>query len=103
MTTTRINHTGHNHPNTTAARTACRKALRTAPVEVPTYAAALVGKGKALHLAFLGHDGALIGTRCGAGMGRGVKKNSPYYAAGSVPLADITCRGCSSRFGIAHN
>jgi hypothetical protein len=26
MTTTRINHTGHNHPSTTAARTACRKA-----------------------------------------------------------------------------
>lgn len=26
MTTTRTNHTGHDHPNTTAARTACRKA-----------------------------------------------------------------------------
>ena len=27
MTNTRIDHTGHNHPSTTAARTACRKAL----------------------------------------------------------------------------
>lgn len=27
MTTTRISHTGHDHPNTTAARTACRKQM----------------------------------------------------------------------------
>lgn len=27
MTTTRINHRAHNHPNTLAARTACRKSL----------------------------------------------------------------------------
>jgi hypothetical protein len=29
MTTTRIDHTGHPHANTTAARTACRKAMTT--------------------------------------------------------------------------
>lgn len=28
MTNTRIDHTGHNHPNTTAARQGCRKAYR---------------------------------------------------------------------------
>lgn len=27
MTNTRINHTGHDHPNTSAARTACRKSV----------------------------------------------------------------------------
>lgn len=31
MTTTRINHTGHDHPNTTAARTACRRTMTAAP------------------------------------------------------------------------
>jgi hypothetical protein len=38
MTTTRIDHTGHNHPNTTAARTACRKAINagTAPSQMVT-------------------------------------------------------------------
>jgi hypothetical protein len=35
MTTTRINHTGHDHPNTTAARTACRKAMKTTPEVAP--------------------------------------------------------------------
>lgn len=39
MTTTRINHTGHNHPNTTAARTACRKAMAKAtPAAAPVAA-----------------------------------------------------------------
>jgi hypothetical protein len=28
MTTTRINHTGHNHPNTPAARAKCRNDIR---------------------------------------------------------------------------
>jgi hypothetical protein len=33
MTNTRINHTGHDHPNTTAARTACRKAMKAATAD----------------------------------------------------------------------
>ncbi len=37
MTTTRINHTGHNHPNTTAARTACRNELRAADAAIDTH------------------------------------------------------------------
>jgi hypothetical protein len=38
--TNRIDHTGHTHPNTTAARTACRKALKvTLPVPAPYVAA----------------------------------------------------------------
>lgn len=32
MTTTRINHTGHNHPSTTKARQACRKLVAGAVV-----------------------------------------------------------------------
>ena len=28
MTTTRINHIGHDHPSTTTARTACRKSMK---------------------------------------------------------------------------
>ena len=88
MTTTRINHTGHNHPNTTSARTACRKAT-TAPV----FHLVAVGKGKMAHAAFIGHDGAVTGTRCGAGLGRGVRKNSPLTVWTSA-TNDVNCHRC---------
>src|ERR1700755_6540 len=41
MTTNRINHTGHNHPNTPAARAACRKNVS---VATPPVAAARNGE-----------------------------------------------------------
>lgn len=33
----RIDHTGHNHPNTTAARTACRNEIREAAARIDAY------------------------------------------------------------------
>jgi hypothetical protein len=89
MTTTRINHTGHNHPNTTAARTACRKAMKT-PVELPTRV--VVGNGKAIHKAVLAEDGMVIGARCGAGLQRGVRKASSYRA---IKTDAMTCDRCA--------
>lgn len=104
MTTTRISHTGHNHPSTTAARTACRKALKsTAPVSKPQpMAPALrVGNGKAVHLAVV--DGnTVIGARCGSGLTRS-GRDSDYKFLGHRYVADITCRGCAARYGQAHN
>lgn len=41
MTTTRINHTGHNHPNTPAARAKCRTELRAADARVDAHYAAV--------------------------------------------------------------
>lgn len=102
MTTTRIDHTGHNHPKTTAARTACRKAMKNAAPAVTLYPVATVGKGNALHLALL-DNGTVYAVRCGAGLGRGVRKNSPIVRREDSPMADVTCRGCTSRHGLAHN
>lgn len=93
MTTTRISHTGHNHPSTTAARTACRKAMKNAtPV---TYPLATVGRStKVAHLAVLADD-SLVAVRCGAGYGRR-GNTSPFYRAGTGTAADITCGRCAA-------
>jgi len=100
MTTTRISHTGHNHPSTTAARTACRKALRSA--SKPTVHGVAVGNGKAWHIAEANVDGTIWGVRCGAGLGRGVKKNSPLTSLGMIELDMVTCKGCRAKYGQAH-
>jgi hypothetical protein len=91
MTTTRINHTGHDHANTTTARTACRKAMAATPA--PVFHMVVVGNGKVRHTAYLGHDGVVLGARCGAGLGRGVRKNSPLTAWIS-DVNDVNCNRC---------
>jgi len=92
MTTTRINHTGHAHANTTAARTACRKA---ASVKIETYAICAVGNGKQTHIAVLGHDGTLIGAKCGAGLQRGVRKASSVRRLADLPIGSVVgCHRC---------
>lgn len=89
MTTTRIDHTGHNHPRTTAARTACRKAMK-----VETVAIATVGRGAATHLAVMVDD-RLIGVRCGAGLQRGRRAASSYALVTNMnTLSDVTCGRC---------
>lgn len=93
MTTTRINHTGHNHPNTTAARTLCRKAFRTETVPSITVPLATVGNGKASHVAEL-DNGQVIGVRCGAGLGRGVRGNSTFRFMDLGAIEDVTCTKC---------
>lgn len=88
MTTTRISHTGHNHPSTTAARTACRKAMKAAPKFELTLTT--VGKGKAVHYV----DHAVNTTRCGKNF---VEKDT---VGGSIDA--VTCKGCRSKYGQAH-
>lgn len=94
MTTTRIDHTGHNHPSTTAARTACRKAMKaTTPVLHPT---CVVGRSTVRHLAIIA-DGTLVAADCGAGMGRGVRKNSPLYRQADAAASEIGCTKCAKK------
>jgi hypothetical protein len=88
MTTTRISHTGHNHPNTTAARTACRKAMKA--TKVGSLELAIVGNGKAVHYI----DKAVGTTRCG--------KTPNAIPAGFGEITDVTCKGCRSKYGQAH-
>jgi hypothetical protein len=88
MTTTRISHTGHNHPSTPAARTACRKAMKATKVgglEICT-----VGNGKAVHYV----DVAVGTTRCG--------KADPKVITFGGHIDDVTCKGCRSKYGQAH-
>ena len=87
MTTTRINHTGHNHPNTTAARTACRKTMKTAPIG--DLQLATIGNGMRLHYV----DMAVMTTRCG--------KVQPVFTRMGT-IADVDCKGCRSKYGQAH-
>lgn len=89
MTTTRINHTGHAHPSTTAARTACRKAMKATPAPVVTVPTCLVGMGRAVHRAVM-NDDTLIGARCGAGLKRD-GSDSNYIKNGNLPISSITC------------
>jgi hypothetical protein len=98
MTTTRINHTGHAHANTTAARTACRKAAaKFVAATTPMILAAKVGAGKAIHAAERGTYGdGTIGTRCGTGAMTTVK------GIGDVELDSITCKACINKHGQAH-
>jgi hypothetical protein len=93
MTTTRISHTGHNHPNTTAARTACRKAIKATPVTpAPLPLRVIVGKGKAVHAAVIAADGTAIGAACGAGLQRGLRATSSLR---SIRTAGMTCDRCA--------
>lgn len=96
MNTTRINHTGHNHPSTTAARTACRKAMKATPpaeILIPTFMLVVVGKGKVRHAANLGHDGKVLGARCGAGLQRGMRAASSFTFWAS-DVNDVNCNRC---------
>lgn len=96
MTTTRINHTGHAHANTTAARTACRKSLGhlagtvfapVAPVEVPMFTLGVVGRGKVRH-SVLVVDGNVIGVKCGADKGRS------DISTWTCEINDVNCHRC---------
>jgi len=99
MTTTRISHTGHNHPNTTAARTACRKALKATR---PTVVGVKVGNGKAIHIAEANIDDTIWGIRCGAGVTK-VSTASAWKSLGRIDLADVTCKSCNAKYGQAHS
>ena len=81
MTTTRINHTGHNHPNTTAARTACRKALAT--VVLPPNVVGV--RGGKVHL---GNADTFPVCRTG-GQDSGRTRYMETTAA-------VTCKGCGA-------
>jgi hypothetical protein len=98
MTTTRISHTGHNHPNTTAARTACRKAMKATKA---TVVGVTVGKGKAIHIAEANMDDTIWGVRCGAGATR-VGNASTWTSLGRIDLDQVTCRSCNAKHGQAH-
>lgn len=93
MTTTRINHTGHDHANTTAARTACRKALATTTASAPVFTLVAVGNGKVRHAANLAHDGQVLGARCGAGLQRGLRAQSTFTSWTS-DINDVNCNRC---------
>lgn len=97
MTTTRINHRAHDHANTLAARTACRKQMAKFRAEIAdavaaaknTLELATVGNGMRLHYI----DKAVNTTRCG--------KVQPVFARmGSI--TDVDCKGCRSKYGQAH-
>jgi len=79
------------HAQTPAARKACRKAAKSAPVvKVPTVNTGRVGKGKATHM-IEGH-GQL--TRCGI---------STFTVIGEAPLTSVTCKSCAAKYGHAHS
>lgn len=89
MTTTRINHTGHNHSNTTAARTACRKAMKANTPTKATVELATVGNGTRHHYI----DPATGATRCG--------KDQPVWVRTDT-IDAVDCKGCRSKYGQAH-
>lgn len=90
MTTTRISHTGHNHPSTTAARTECRKAMKATTKAVPTVDLATIGNGVRFHYI----DNATGTTRCG--------KVQPVFVR-TAPITDVDCVSCRNKFGQAHS
>lgn len=90
MTTTRIDHTGHNHPSTTAARTACRKAIKATPV---TTKLALVGNGKFTHHPVMADD-TLVGVSCGQGLQRGRRRASTYTLITVDGTVAPSCHKC---------
>lgn len=91
-----INHrTACTHAQTPAARKACRKAARTAaPVAPKLFPVAVIGRSNVGHLAVM-HDGKAIAVDCGAGLGRGVRRNSPVYFQGMEAAEGITCTKCT--------
>lgn len=92
-----INHKANcTHAQTPAARKACRKAARTAAAPVATYDAMKLGKGQAIHLALRYDDGQLLGTQCGSGLYRGVRRPPAMYALKDRVTAEyITCTKCA--------
>lgn len=97
MTTTRINHRAHDHANTVAARTACRKSMAKFRAEIAeavtaakaTLEIATVGNGTRFHYI----DKAVGTTRCG--------KDQPVFVRmDSIDAVD--CKGCRSKYGQAH-
>jgi hypothetical protein len=87
MTTTRINHTGHDHPNTTAARTACRTALRKmAETPAPVVRNVISVKGGAVHAPNAFVDGAFPLCRNGSMSNLGTR-----YRLTDAP---VSCRNC---------
>jgi hypothetical protein len=90
MNTTRISHTGHNHPSTTAARTACRKAMKATPEAPAKPALDLYTSGNGLRLHYV--DGTT--TRCG--------REQPVFARTGTIL-DVDCKSCRNKYGVAHN
>lgn len=90
---TRINHTGHDHPNTTAARTACRKAMKSAP----TYTLVSTRGSRVTHAAEGAPDarGYYI-IDCGSGLNTvGTHRSAMYRKA--VGATELTCRKCVAR------
>lgn len=94
MTTTRINHTGHNHSSTTAARTACRKAMKATPV-VELVPVCHVGKGNTTHRLVVTDANVTVGAHCGAGLQRGRRAASPIHRLADAPATDINCGRCN--------
>jgi hypothetical protein len=101
MTTTRINHTGHNHPSTTTARTACRKAMKVT-AKVTLVDGGRVGRGNAIHISIVATDGSMYGVKCGAGMTRSAMRgNSALTNLGRIDLTTVTCKTCRASYGQA--
>jgi hypothetical protein len=94
MNTTRIDHTGHNHPSTTAARTACRKALAAGPT-VELVPVCHIGRSSTTHALVVTDTGVTVGARCGAGLQRGRRAPSAIYRAADAPVATIDCGRCN--------
>lgn len=90
MTTTRINHTGHNHPSTTAARTACRAAMAT--TTEPTYVVGRIGVGTSIHRLT---DAQANGAWCGTGYNRRGRKTRVLVTDTAAPFSAITCARCA--------
>jgi hypothetical protein len=86
MTTTRINHTDHNHPNTTAARTACRKAMKNTPEVTPEPRNVVAMAGGKVHAPNTFVDGIYPLCRNGSMSTR----NTKYR----VTDAPVSCRNC---------
>lgn len=95
MTTTRINHTGHAHASTTAARTACRKAMKVTTVELPGVPVCVVGNGRVVHLAVIADNGGLMGARCGAGLTRNGSDSNVTRIADLPAGTAASCHRCN--------
>jgi hypothetical protein len=86
MTNTRINHTGHDHANTTAARTACRKAMNNTPAPVVEARNIISRRGGVVHAPNAHVDLPFPLCRIGGQDRRGTR----YM----VTTAPVSCRNC---------
>jgi hypothetical protein len=91
MTTTRIDHTGHNHPSTTAARTACRKAMK----KVATVARGTIGSSRVVHMLEVNMSDVAYDVRCGKDIARVARVDDG-------PVDTVTCKSCRAKYGHAH-